>query len=338
MVALSENLRLRPGTMADVPAIAYLTNRCTEAETGVFGGLTDENLANQYSYDGFDPAEDTALAFDADGTLVGAAEFWLFEPYTQPFVWARVLPGYEGRGIGTALTAWAEGRAAAAMPKAPPDARYSLRANILSTETAALDLFRDLGYTIIRHFFTMEIAYGLDETLPEPVWPAGIRVRTHNPGPDDRPVFEALNEAFRDHWGFTPMSYAHFREEMIDMPEFDPGLWFLAVEGDGPDEQIAGVSLCKAHSMQDPNTAFVGELCVRRPWRRQGLALALLHHTFRTFQALGIPRVNLGVDASSLTGATRLYEKAGMHVSQRWDLHEKILRDGRVLATESLDE
>ncbi len=338
MVALSENLRLRPATMADVPAIAALTNRCTEAETGVYGGLTDANLANQYSYDGFNLAEDTTLVFGEDGTLVGAAEFWLFEPYTQPFVWARVLPGHEGRGIGTALTAWAEERAVAAMPKAPPDARYSLRANILSTETAALDLFRDLDYKIIRHFFTMEIEYGLDEALPEPVWPAGIRVRTHTPGPDDRPVFEAVDEAFRDHWGYTPMTYSRFREEMIDMPEFEPHLWFLAVEGDGSDEQIAGVSLCKSRSMQDPDTAYVGELGVRRPWRRQGLALALLRHTFRTFQALGIPRVSLGVDASSLTGATRLYEKAGMHVSQRWDFHEKILRDGRVLATESLDD
>ena len=152
-----------------------------------------------------------------------------------------------------------------------------------------------------------------------------------------------MDEAFQDHWGYTPMSYERFREDMLDVPDFEPHLWFLAVaddaEGDrSQPDQIAGFSLCRSRSFQHPDAAYVMELAVRRPWRRQGVALALLHHTFRTFQAMGIDTVSLGVDASSLTGATRLYEKAGMHVSERWDFHEKILRDGRVLATERLED
>ena len=129
---------------------------------------------------------------------------------------------------------------------------------------------------------------------------------------------------------------------MIDVPDFEPHLWFLAVEDGGDESRRAskspGFSLCHSHATNDPDAAYVMELAVRRPWRRQGVALALLHHTFRTFQAMGIDKVSLGVDASSLTGATRLYEKAGMHVSERWDLQEKILRDGRVLATETLED
>jgi mycothiol synthase len=338
MTLQTQELVIRPGTLDDVTDIVDLTNRCSEVESGTFGGLTVETLTNQYTSDGFDLAEDIRVAYDPEGALVGAAEFWCFEPYTQPFVWARVLPGREGQGIGTALVTWAEDRAQAVMHRAPADARYSLRANILSTQTAALDLFRDLDYQVIRHFFTMEIAYGLDDALPEPVWPEGIRVRTHNPGPDDRPVFEAVDEAFRDHWGYTPMKYDRFRQSMIDAPEFEPHLWFLAV-ADGPEgERLAGFSLCRSQAMHDPNSAYVAELGVRRPWRRRGVALALLHHTFRVLQGMGIDTVSLGVDASSLTGATRLYEKAGMHVAERWDFHEKILRDGRVLATETLGD
>jgi len=338
MTLQTQELVIRRGTLADVPAVVDLTNRCVEAESGTLGGLTVEELRHEWSTSGFDPAQDSTVIFDEAGTLVGAGEFWHSEPYTQPYVWARVLPGHEGQGIGTALLTWAEAHAAEVMHKAPPDARYSLRANMLSTQTAAHDLFADRGYAIIRHFFTMKITYGLHDALPEPIWPEGVRVRTHVPGPDDRPVFEAVDEAFRDHWGFTPMVYKHFREGMIDTPDFEPHLWFLAVE-DGPEgEQIAGVSLCRSHSMQEPDAAHVMDLGVRRPWRRRGVALALLHHTFRVFQAMGIDKVTLGVDASSLTGATRLYEKAGMHVSERWDLHHKILRDGRVLATESLED
>ena len=53
---------------------------------------------------------------------------------------------------------------------------------------------------------------------------------------------------------------------------------------------------------------------MRRPWRRQGLGEALLLHSFRAFRERGFTRGTLGVDASSPTGATRLYERAGMTI------------------------
>jgi hypothetical protein len=48
-------------------------------------------------------------------------------------------------------------------------------------------------------------------------------------------------------------------------------------------------------------------------------------------------RIGLGVDADSLTGATRLYEKAGMRVERRYELWEKELRPGIESATQSLN-
>jgi ribosomal protein S18 acetylase RimI-like enzyme len=66
---------------------------------------------------------------------------------------------------------------------------------------------------------------------------------------------------------------------------------------------------------------------VRRPWRQRGLGLALLLHSFNNFYQRGDRAVGLGVDAQSLTGATRLYEKAGMRVTRQHDLYEKIIRD-----------
>jgi ribosomal protein S18 acetylase RimI-like enzyme len=69
----------------------------------------------------------------------------------------------------------------------------------------------------------------------------------------------------------------------------------------------------------------VNVLGVRRPWRRRGLALALLLHSFHELEARGMDRVALGVDAESLTGAVRLYEKAGMRVVRQSDTWEKPL-------------
>ena len=64
----------------------------------------------------------------------------------------------------------------------------------------------------------------------------------------------------------------------------------------------------------DPDTGYVNLLGVRRPWRKQGLGEALLLHSFGVFRERGYTRATLGVDASSPTGATRLYERAGMRV------------------------
>ncbi|MEA3396213.1 MAG: GNAT family N-acetyltransferase, partial [Chloroflexota bacterium] len=106
----------------------------------------------------------------------------------------------------------------------------------------------------------------------------------------------------------------------------------LAVDG----EEIAGISLCKPKMAEDPEMGYVSSLAVLRRWRRQGIALALLQHTFGEFFRRGTRKVSLDVDAGSLTGALRLYEKAGMHVMRQSTNYEKELRPGEELSTQSL--
>ena len=66
--------------------------------------------------------------------------------------------------------------------------------------------------------------------------------------------------------------------------------------------------------------------------------MALLLHTFGEFYRRGQPTVVLGVDAQNLTGALRLYERAGMHVSMRFTTYEKELHAGEELATQTLGD
>ena len=99
---------------------------------------------------------------------------------------------------------------------------------------------------------------------------------------------------------------------------------------------IAGMSLCYPKQVEDPQMGWVSTLGVRRPWRRRGVALALLHHSFGEFYRRGQQRVGLGVDAESITGATRLYEKAGMYVQRRYNTYHKELRPGKELGTKTL--
>ena len=83
---------------------------------------------------------------------------------------------------------------------------------------------------------------------------------------------------------------------------------------------------------------WVNILGVRRPWRKRGIGVALLEHSFGEFYRRGILKAGLGVDAESLTGALRLYEKAGMHVHLIFDNYEKTIREGREISVESLAE
>ena len=70
---------------------------------------------------------------------------------------------------------------------------------------------------------------------------------------------------------------------------------------------------------------WIGAIGVREPWRKRGLGLALLHHAFADWFRRGVTTVALGVDAENPTGATRLYERAGMHVAYEAIVFQKAL-------------
>jgi ribosomal protein S18 acetylase RimI-like enzyme len=48
-----------------------------------------------------------------------------------------------------------------------------------------------------------------------------------------------------------------------------------------------------------------------------------MRHTFGEFYKRGTTTIGLGVDSANLTGATRLYQRAGMHVAGEFVLYEK---------------
>ncbi len=63
----------------------------------------------------------------------------------------------------------------------------------------------------------------------------------------------------------------------------------------------------------------------------------MLHHLLGAYWQRNKPNVTLEVDASSLTGAVRLYEKAGMHIDRHWAIYEKELRPGVEVSTTGVE-
>jgi ribosomal protein S18 acetylase RimI-like enzyme len=113
---------------------------------------------------------------------------------------------------------------------------------------------------------------------------------------------------------------------MTNHADFDPSLWIIAWDGN----QIAGYSLCRFRM----GIGWVGSLGVRRPWRKHGLGMALLLQSFHEFHQRGMNTIGLGVDASNPTGATRLYQKAGMNITAEYVIYEKEYRPGREVEEE----
>ena len=154
--------------------------------------------------------------------------------------------------------------------------------------------------------------------------------------PDEaRAIYQAYRDSFRDHRGYVEepfeTGFRRWRHVNEEDPDFDPTLWFVALDG----ARIAGFAICKPTTTDDPDAGWIHQLGVPRDWRRQGLGHALLLHCFGAFYRRGKARAALMVDATSLTGATRLYEKAGMHVVRQHVTYQQELRPGRDLSTQT---
>ena len=218
----------------------------------------------------------------------------------------RVWIGVHG-DPSPALLEWAEARGR--------EVGARLFSGSWATNEPLLRALEERGFGPVRHSYRMEI--DLAELPPEATWPDGIEVRTFRSG-DERVFYALEQETFEDSWEPITVSFEDWTHTFLEGSRFAPDLWFLALAGDEP----AGFAICYPHP-GDPELGRVALLGVRRPWRRRGLGRALLLEAFAAFRELGLARGSLGVDSESPTGANRLYESAGMHVSARFDVYEK---------------
>ena len=286
-------METRPATLDDAERLAAFMGRCTLAHQGVRRASADE-MRGRLTQPGLDPALDTWLV-EEDGAVVGFAQVWS-EPEAV-VCYVRVDPEHTGRGIGTTLL---EHTAARAQDLAPEP---TLHATSWPKDESAAPLLEATGFQPLRYLSLMTA----DLAEPEPPrWPDAIEVRALDESADLRPIHELQQVIF-------PERRQTFEEWTHEYAGFDPSLWFLAEDGNG----IAGFALCLPELAEDPEAGYVSELGVRPDRRSEGLGLALLEHTFVEFERRGKRRVSLHVDVDNLTGALRLYTRAGMSPNPR---------------------
>jgi mycothiol synthase len=307
-VDLPAGYAFRSPTHDDLDAVAAVL-LADQREDGVDPVLDAHFVRQVWSRPGFDLAADAWVVTDGNATIVAYGQARQEESDVVGS-WGVVHPAHRGRRIGTSLLDHIEARASELLGDGPsPRFRHSIGA----ADIAAAAMVRDRGLSPIRHYWHMQI--DLTGPIDAGPPPEGIDIGRVEPPEDLRLVHTVLDQAFVDDPGDHPEPFDRWVEEETTGPSYDSGLWLLARD--------AGAAVGTLVASAGDDGGWVDWLAVLASHRGRGIGAALLRRSFASFADLGLRRVMVNVDAENVTGATGVYERAGMRVANRWDLWER---------------
>ena len=300
----------RYGGEADHPEMLRVWSAAHEAD-----GLEEVQSLEQFTLTyatlvNCDPDRDILLAAVGGKLVAYSRVFWqdLVEGGRSYECFGFVHPDWRRRGIGGAMLRHNEAllRDIAADHQGVEPKWFGSEGVDADPGNAAL--MRGAGYVPARWFYEM-VAASLDPIDGVPL-PTGLELR---PASRDqyRRIWDAEAEAFRDHWGEAEWTEADWERFEAEPDHEDPYLWRVAWDAD----EIAGVVRTTVPVAENERhgrrRVYVAGVSVRRPWRRRGLARALLAGSLIGAREAGYTAASLGVDTDSPTGATGLYRSLG---------------------------
>jgi GNAT superfamily N-acetyltransferase len=313
---------------ADHALMAGLVNAANEGD-GIPEASSEETMAHYYAEPkNLDPFKDVLITEVNGESACYSRVFWLDQD-TDRESKARIYrsvtfmhPAWRRKGLGSAILPYNERRIREIASEHPEELTKFFEIAVPDANTGAHVLLERSGYHVERRFYIMSC--DLNGEVPSAGMPTGLELRPAQPE-HYRQIWNAIEEAFIDHWGYTPRNEKDY-QQWLKHPEFDPSLWMVAWDGD----QVAGASINVAPQGDNEklgmNWAWTEPLGVRRPWRKRGLGRALLLESQREMKARGIPAAALEVDTENTSNALHIYESCGYKTVRRWDLHRKELK------------
>lgn len=242
--------------------------------------------------------------WEEDERLVGLGKVMIpDEQEGRPiaYVRPRVRPDTETALVGGEIVAWAEQVAADRL-----GGSGQIEVTFRRDNTAMIEFVRARGYHQDRVFLQLERS--LEQPVPTLALPEGYHLRPTAGEAEIDDWIALYNSAFRDHYDFRPWSREGKAQWMND-PAYLPELDVVAV---APDGTLA--ALCWTSRLDPEDGApswFVELVATAREHRRKGLGSALIANAIGQVAALGGESLKLVVDATSETGANRIYERQG---------------------------
>ena len=323
---LDPGISLRFARWDDLSAVTQLVYDVCEADGDTTVAVTEDEMKHEWESPGFNIETDGIVAVTAEGRIVGYEEFYNEHEHSKLRTDGYVHPKFKGLGIGTALMRAIGERALREIELAEPGARVYIHSAMDARDRDGRSIHEGEGYVPVRYHWRMQA--DLQSPPPVAVFPDGIELRPFEREEHAYVVWQATSDAFSDHWEHHDMPFGEWVSYRLENSNFDPSLWMIAWYGD----QIAGFS----QNRYRMGIGWIGTLGVRRPWRKQGLGYALLIHSFDEFYKRGMKTIGLGVDAQNPTGATHLYQKAGMYAASEFVTYEKEIRPGKEISVQSL--
>jgi len=308
---------------SDYPGMIHVLKSSKMAD-GIWDGETVADLANAYTYLGECDPFQNVLCARVNGEMIGYNRSHWYTDVEGNTLYAHfgfLVPEWRRKGIGRVMLHHSEHRLRQIAANHPADGPRFLQSEAADSQPGAEALLLSAGYKAVRHEY--EMSREIVSDLPTTPLPAGLDIRPVQPE-HYRSIWDAKEEAFRDHWGYRPETEQDYQRWLAD-PKFDPYLWRVAWEGDQVAGLVGSVINAEENAAYHLKRGWVGPVCVRRPWRRRGLAHALLLQTCQALQARGMAEAALGVDTQNLTGALRVYESVGFRVFKRFSMYRKPL-------------
>ncbi len=311
----------------DVAALRDVLQADQDADEGE-GVVTLEIMLNFYRHlTNCDPTRDLLLVEGPAGPVAYGRVAWVKEynaPAYQYPIAVHVRPEARRQGLGRALLAWLEARAVviAAEQNHPraSSASNHWQADSSDRETAKTNVLERAGYTPVRYGYAM-VRPNLDD-IPDKRLPAGLELRPARPE-DYKAIWLAAREAFQDHWGATEQAEDDYN--WMSDSQAQPEIWKVA--WDVASNQVVGMVLgyivAEENVKNNRRRGYTENICVRRPWRKQGVASALIAENLRELKARGMTEAALGVDTENLTGALGVYEAMGFRPVRRAATYRK---------------
>ena len=294
---------------ADHPGLTA-ANQATRDSAGRLWPATESWVASSLDRYGTSDLDRDVLVVESDGGIAGYARVsWRDQTDGARVVTSQCVlhPAERGRGIGSAMLAWAETRIEAihaALTDQPPDYATTFT---WSDDPGAARLLTQNGWRENQHGY--EMSRPLDD-IPVVPLPDGFEIRAL--GSADAPaVWDAVVEALADHRG-EGIRTDEDRRRFIEDPDLDPGLWIVAF--DGPEIAGGTTNLLADLPGRDGRLGRIDGVFTRRPWRRRGLARALTARSLALLRDRGATVVELSVDGANPNGAMALYESLGFRV------------------------
>lgn len=304
-MTLPRGYRIRPVDVeADIPVAAAIQVACDLHDVG-FADHEEIWIRDDWTGATFRGAW---MVEDPGGEPCAYANLAATDPSSTIDVYGAILPEHRGavrRGLLEHLERAARGVAIGAP---------TLLVTFAETEDGG-PVAEALGYRFSRAFWHMERP--IDGSFRARTPPDGVTIRPYVAPDDDRLGWELLTTTFADHFAIDPQTFEDYRADVLEHERRDPSLSAFA--------ELRGETVGIVVGELIDDVGWIDDLGVVTTARGRGIGRALLEHGFALLAARGVGRLQLNVDSENATGATRLYESAGMTVRRSFDVFEKPL-------------